>query len=135
MGLIWESSRGNLEMVQILISQGADIHADGERALMSACEHGQLEVVQFLVSKGADIHINNEEALRWASLNGYLDVVQFLVSQGADVHGDKGAIETLLTELFEIWSVGGKVTRFYNPFVDNVIYVNGNRSSKFPYFY
>ena len=42
-------------------------------------------VVEFLVSEGANIHAEYDRPLRHASSNGHLDVVKFLVSKGADV--------------------------------------------------
>ena len=84
---LWEYAKyGHLEVVKYLVSQGADIHANNERALRRACEEGHLDVVKYLVEQGANIHADNEYALHWASRKGHLEVVKYLVSQGADVH-------------------------------------------------
>jgi ankyrin repeat protein len=63
-----------------------------------AAESGHLEVVQYLVSQGADIHVNGDAALRLATLHGRLNVVQYLVSQGANVHVNKNAVLRLETK-------------------------------------
>jgi len=81
----WASENGHLEVVQFLISNGADIHACNDYAIRWASINGHLEVVQFLISKGADIHADNDFAVRHASKNGHLEVVQFLISKGADI--------------------------------------------------
>jgi ankyrin repeat protein len=49
---------GKLEVVKLLIDNGADISAanlDGFTPLHIACSHGKLEVDNFLVGNGADI--------------------------------------------------------------------------------
>jgi len=47
-------------------------------------ESGNLQVVQYLVSKGANIHTKNDWDLRMAATNDHLPVVQYLVSIGAN---------------------------------------------------
>jgi ankyrin repeat protein len=48
------SKHGHLEVVKLLVSQGANINDHGDLAVQWASEHGQLEVVKYLVSQGAD---------------------------------------------------------------------------------
>ena len=38
------------------------------------------------VTNGANIHANADEALIWAALNGHLEIVKFLVTHGANIH-------------------------------------------------
>ncbi|OCL02329.1 ankyrin, partial [Glonium stellatum] len=50
---------GYNEIVQLLLSKGADINAQGRyhgTALQAASKHGHNEIVQLLLSKGADIN-------------------------------------------------------------------------------
>ena len=61
-----------------LVEQGANIHANDDKALRWASENGHLKVVKFLVKLGANINVKNNYALRWASANGHLKVVKFL---------------------------------------------------------
>jgi hypothetical protein len=51
----------------LVIRKRVDIHTGNERALRCASENGHLDVVKFLISQGADVHANNDEALIWAS--------------------------------------------------------------------
>ena len=52
---------------------------------IEASSNGHLEVVQYLVSLGADIRADNDYAVQEASRNGHLDVVKYLVSLGAEL--------------------------------------------------
>jgi hypothetical protein len=77
---------GQLEVVQLLIANGADIHASDDLALRVAAQYGHIEVVQLLIANGADIHARNDEALRVAAVNGHIEIMQLLIANGANVH-------------------------------------------------
>ena len=54
---MYASFDGYIEIVELLISKGADVHAkdnDGDTALAWALYGEQTEMVEFLISKGAD---------------------------------------------------------------------------------
>jgi len=84
--LLWAAENGHLEIVQYLVNVGVNVNANDDYPLQSAASNGHLEIVKFLVSQGANIHADYDEALRWASENGHLEIVKFLVSVGANVH-------------------------------------------------
>ena len=92
----------HLDIVQYLVSIGADIHTNDEEAVQEASRGGHLDVVQYLVSVGADIHARDDEgggALQDASFGGHLDIVQYLVSLGADIHAyEDGALRDACSE-------------------------------------
>jgi ankyrin repeat protein len=73
-------------MVRYLVNQGADIHANDDKALRCSARYGHLEVVRYLVGQGANIHANDDEALLCSARNGRLEVVRYLVGQGADIN-------------------------------------------------
>ena len=84
--------QGNVEVVQALLSQGADFNKSdghGRTALFLAAGQGNLEVVQALLSHGADVNksdIHGRTALFSAAIRGNVEVVQALLSRGADVN-------------------------------------------------
>ncbi len=47
--------------------------------LIAACASGSIQIVQLLIIRGADIHAHNEKALIEAATNGYLPIVQLLL--------------------------------------------------------
>src|SRR3989344_2772907 len=75
----------HLPVVQYLLDQGADIHAENDCALRWSAYNGHLPVVQYLLEHGADIHAKNDLALRWSAENGHLPVVQYLLIHGAKI--------------------------------------------------
>jgi len=79
--------KGHLDIVKFLVSKGANIYAQDNRALHRAseplriaAEKGYLEIVQYLVSVGANIHAHNDRALISAAKHGQLSVIQYLVN-------------------------------------------------------
>jgi ankyrin repeat protein len=74
---------GNLEEVEELFRQGADVHLDYEYALKLAERNGHLNIIEYLVSKGASV---NDDLLFFAALDGYLDIVKYLAEHGVNIH-------------------------------------------------
>ena len=62
----------------------------GETALMTAAKTGQIDMVNLLLAQGADVNIREprreQSALMWAISFGHPDVARELIDQGADVH-------------------------------------------------
>lgn len=96
--LIAASSRGNENVVHILLDAGADINARGYfgTALQTASLSGHREVVQILLDAGADFNARGEIALQEASLSGHQEIVQMLLDVGADVNAQGGIHGTAL---------------------------------------
>ena len=82
--LHYASSRGYLEISELLTSSGADVNfrtMDGWTALHIASYNGHLEIVQLLLCQGADMSIRTNigsTALDWASSKGRLEVADCL---------------------------------------------------------
>ena len=78
------SSRGHLDIVRLLLTEGADITIadnDGMTALHWASSRGHLDIVRLLLTEGADITIadnNGRTALILASRNGHIDIANCL---------------------------------------------------------
>ena len=76
---------GHTEIVKLLLEAGADVHADAENPLRSAAEEGHLEIVKLLLEAGADVHVYDETPLISAAEEGHLKIVKLLLENGADV--------------------------------------------------
>lgn len=75
------SNRTQLEMVKLLVENGADISEDN---LLSACRIYSTEVIKYLVEKGADISAIKDVGIKKAERHGYLNTIRFLIENGAD---------------------------------------------------
>ena len=84
------SSYGYLEVVRILVEQGADMAVQDNNKktpLHLASDEGRLDVARFLVEHGADataLDIDGRVPLHLASLGGHVEVVRFFIEHGVD---------------------------------------------------
>jgi hypothetical protein len=76
--LIDSAKYGTTEMVQTLLTAGADVHAGDDWALRLAASNGHTETVQVLLAADADVHAHGDEALRWAARNGRTGTLRVL---------------------------------------------------------
>ena len=75
---------GNKEMVKYLIEQNIDIN-EGLIAACVLYKN-ELDIVKLLVDNGADVNTCDGEALFCALRRGHLDIAKYLVEQGADIN-------------------------------------------------
>ncbi|MGC6366879.1 MAG: ankyrin repeat domain-containing protein [Candidatus Marinamargulisbacteria bacterium] len=86
------AKEGNLDNVQALIKDGADVNAkdeDKKTPLHIAAEEGNLDIVQALIKYGADVNAKDEDEetpLHIAAEKGCVDIVKALIKNGADVN-------------------------------------------------
>lgn len=92
-GAIHDAARaGDLERVQKLVVQGADVNEKAvrdETALMLAALAGQGEIVNYLLQRGANIDARNASGmttLHAAAYAGQTEIVSLLIAKGADVN-------------------------------------------------
>lgn len=96
------SHNGHLEVVQLLISSGADVKDTNKyrtTPLHEASRHGHKEVVQILLSAGADISCTDNvgcSPLHWVSWYGPLEMVKYLILSGADANSTNAHATTPL---------------------------------------
>ena len=89
--LFLASQNGDIERVNQLLAEGADIEArneNGTTALMIAAFLGHTATMQALLAQGADIDAKDAEgydALLYAVENGHIANVQALLVKGADI--------------------------------------------------
>ncbi len=92
-GAIHDAARnGDLDQVQRLVVQGADVNAKAvrdETPLMLTALAGNGEIVNYLLQRGAEINARNSSgmtSLHAAAYTGHSDIVQLLINKGADVN-------------------------------------------------
>ncbi len=81
--IVWASEGGHLEIVDLLLGNGADYNVCDNAAIRCASERGHLKVIELLLKHGADCTAQNNYAIFWASLNGHLATVELLLKHGA----------------------------------------------------
>ncbi|UCE64809.1 MAG: ankyrin repeat domain-containing protein [Nitrospirota bacterium] len=83
------AAQGDLELVQQLLEEGADVNgtdAWGHTPLMSASWAGHKEIVQVLLKRGADVNATTRldwTALRFAEKLSHPEIVALLKAAGA----------------------------------------------------
>jgi ankyrin repeat protein len=94
--LIEAADNGHLDVVKLLIENGADVNLKGEAwygPLHAAAAKGHIEVVKILLENGADINIfHQNKPLHNAAMNGHIEVAEILLAHGADINA-KGTDE------------------------------------------
>jgi serine/threonine-protein phosphatase 6 regulatory ankyrin repeat subunit A len=92
--LFTASFEGNRELVNLLVSHGADVNSldrDGETSLHKASARGNLDVVKFLIIHGAEIDIKANDGTTPLYLAAYYekkDVALLLLDYGAAISPD-----------------------------------------------
>ena len=66
--------------------------------MIEATYYGRLDIIEFLVANGADIHAQEDKALIDAVFGGYLDIIKFLLANGADIHAQNDKLIKCLGE-------------------------------------
>jgi ankyrin repeat protein len=94
--LIEAAANGHLDVVKLLIENGADVNLKGEAwygPLHAAAAKGHIEVVKILLENGADVNIfHQNKPLHNAAMNGHIEVAEILLANGADINA-KGTDE------------------------------------------
>ena len=90
-GLMIGAWEGNIELMRLFISRGADIdlaNENGETAIALAAWRGHQDVVKWLLERGARINAPHRQwsALHYAVFAGHAEVTDFLITQGADIN-------------------------------------------------
>jgi ankyrin repeat protein len=73
-----------LEILKLMIQNGANIHINDDYLLMSSCYCGNYLFVKFLIDFGVDITIRDNQALINSIKSGNLELVKLLIKNGAD---------------------------------------------------
>lgn len=73
------ANNDDINILDYLITQGANIHTDNEYLLQMAIITHSIETVKYLVEKGADIYIENGKLFRLAADDKYYDILIYLI--------------------------------------------------------
>ncbi len=93
--LHYAAQYGHKEIVQLLISKGANVKAktdDGRTPLHSAAAKEHKDIAELLIEKGADVNAKSNKGktpLHWATGTGWQggdEITELLISKGADVN-------------------------------------------------
>ena len=77
---------------RVLWREEGAVRAFGGHALRMAVEKGHLEVVNILLGGGADIHAKGDHVLRVAAIAWSLWTVRLILDRGADLHADNNSV-------------------------------------------
>ena len=78
-----------IEIIKILIENGADIHAEEDQSFINACEYCNIEIIKLLIQYGANIHAQNDKALINACYYDDIETVKLLIENGANIHAQE----------------------------------------------
>jgi ankyrin repeat protein len=86
---------GREDIINMLLSRGADINERGGTPLRIAAENSNLKILNLLLSKGANVNgspdnINDDLPLKLASRNSNFEMVKILIEKGAKVNDVSG---------------------------------------------
>lgn len=95
--LHFAASKGRNDVVQLLLSNGADVNSKtkyGSTPLIEAAWQGHKDVVDILLAHGAEVNVNGGirggTPLHGASIKNMVDIVQSLLAHGADASAKNG---------------------------------------------
>lgn len=77
------AARGLTVEVDARLNAGADVHADGDDALIMAASNGHLDTVNLLIQRGAHVRAKEDYALHLAILGGHAGVACSLIRAGS----------------------------------------------------
>lgn len=97
------AANGNLEILEMLIAEGADVNSNPSKgrqktALQWASERGDLAAVKLLLTAGAEVDATGSTAppLLLAIRGGHAEVFEHLLAAGADIHATAYRGQTML---------------------------------------
>ncbi|KAJ3329207.1 hypothetical protein HDU93_001093 [Gonapodya sp. JEL0774] len=77
--LVIASTGGNIAIMELLLSTGADVHTRNEHAIRCSARSGHTEAIRLLLHWGADLNPHANSALFVASGGGNLEVVRLIL--------------------------------------------------------
>jgi uncharacterized protein len=94
----WAVATDNTELVELLLSNGADPMATGGEILRNAADRGETEIAKLLIDHGADVNSNDASTpLLDAAEEGQDEIVKLLLARGAKADARVAGDTPLLT--------------------------------------
>ena len=84
--LCYSIYHNKIELVEFLISNGANINTNNNYPLRTSARNGYLELVDILLRHKCKLDI---AALHWSAKNGYFNIVKLLAENGIDIRANK----------------------------------------------
>ncbi len=84
------ASRGNAEMLDILLNAGVTANEDGGRAFLCAVEGGHRECAKLLLMRGADVNVGEGQAVILAASLNNIRMLDLLITWKGDVNAQGG---------------------------------------------
>jgi ankyrin repeat protein len=83
LALIESAENGFYDLTKYLLENGADVHAEHNKALRLSSSKGHISVVKLLIDHDADVTDSDNDAINWAHIGGHSDIVKILRKMGA----------------------------------------------------
>lgn len=87
----WAAENGHTELVELLVSKGADITENRNYPLELASRNGHTDIVKLLINSGArtyDSELDEGYCLRLAANEGHVGIIKLLLDAGANPVAD-----------------------------------------------
>jgi ankyrin repeat protein len=91
------AARGRVEVVQLLLENGADVSATDDRgwtALHKAASQGHADVAKVLLENGADVSATDDRGFTPLHMAAFLEAVKVLLENGANILAESNAGRT-----------------------------------------
>ena len=83
--LISAINRSDVKAAYTALTQGADATSDNHHPIRVAAIRGNLDMIRLLVSAGADLHAADDKVLGYACREGNVPVVRYVLAQEVDL--------------------------------------------------
>lgn len=103
--LIAASLSGQLNVIKYILKEGADIHADNDKALEFAKRSGNAELFKYLIDMGG----GNEQLILNAAMDGDLETLEMMIDPIRDVFSNKIRDKNLLNNILKFACIADKL--------------------------